>query len=205
MRFIPFGFNKGELITVSAILLFVIVAIVLNLQVSLRKGRDIQRKNDIRAINDAVSAFQNDFGALPLSDSQGRILACISDTNNPQVDQYGNVLYEPCEWGVDALADVFDPSYPPYLKSLPDDPLHDSGRTYYYESNGSRFQIYGALEGTSEPEYDESILPRALKCGTVTCNFGRSNLDTPLDKSVEEYENELRERYKLEQQNGSRN
>lgn len=200
MSYFPLGFSKKDFFVVLTILVLLVSSIWLNLQVSLRKGRDIQRKNDIRGIHDALHAFQADFGFFPPSDDQGRIMACISDVNNVATDQFGNVIYESCEWGKDSLKDVFDPSYPPYLGTIPNDPRAAEGRTYYYEASDSRFQIYGALEGSDEPEFDESIVNRSLSCGNETCNFGRANLDTPLDKSVEAYENELRERYKYEQQ-----
>ena len=197
--YFPFGFKKQDFFAVTAILLLLIAAITFNLQISLRKGRDIQRKNDVRSVTDALHAYQSDFGAFPLADDQGRILACVSDPTNPKTDEYGAVVYEPCEWGIDGLKDVFDLDYPAYLTTLPDDPSWSQGRGYYYASSGSRFQFYASLESSTEPEYDNSIITRNLTCGNAVCNYGRAFEITPLDKSIEQYENELRERYLYEQ------
>lgn len=193
MAYFPLGFNKGEFLTVSAILLVLIAMIAINLQISFRKSRDLQRKNDIRTIYDALHAYHTDFGYFPLSDDEGKILACIKDMDNIRTNELGEVLYDPCVWGQDALRDVFDESYRPYLPALPIDPHHREGASYYYISNGERFQIYGALEGINEPEYEESVISRQLNCGVRICNFGWAFGSTPLDKSLEAYENELTE------------
>ena len=79
-----------------------------------------------------------------------------------------------------------------YLERIPSDPKHDEGARYYYVSNGRRFQIYASLEGRDEDEFSEAILARNLPCGKEICNFGLAYGKTPLDKSLEEYENELR-------------
>ncbi len=198
MIYLPFGFSKKDFVSVALIFAFLIIAIVLNLQVSMRKNRDLQRKNDIRAIHDALFSYQNDFGRFPLSDSEGRVLACINDMSNVKTDSFGNVIYDACEWGKDSLGDAFDEDYPKYLNTLPSDPLPKSGRKYFYQATESRFQIYTSLESSQEPEYNESIVSRNLPCGSKICNAGRAFEITPLDKSIEEYENELRERYLYE-------
>lgn len=192
MRYLPFGFNKQEFSVVSLILAVLVVAIFVNLQNSYRKSRDMRRKEDVRAVHDALMAFHNDFAYFPASDEQGRILACLTDTVNPPLDELGNVIYEPCNWGEDAFRDVFDTEYSPYITSLPSDPHTDQGVRYRYISNGTHFQLYASLEGEGEAEYDEKIVNRSLSCGTRICNFGRSFSTTPLDISLEEYENDIR-------------
>jgi type II secretory pathway pseudopilin PulG len=191
MRYLPLGFKRDELFVVSGIIIVLLVAIVLNLQVSFRKSRDAQRKGDIRNIYNALHSFQNDFSFFPLSDEQGRIMACLDDPSNPQFDELGNVIYEACDYGVDAIRDVFDTSYQPYMANIPEDPLADKGFKYFYISNGKRFQLYASLEGENEAEYDKNIRNRNLSCGVEFCNFGHASGATPLDKSIEAYENEL--------------
>ena len=189
-----FGFKKDEGIAVFVILAVLIGIIALNLQVSFRKSRDSQRKSDIRAVHDALAAYQNDFGYFP-SSLDGDILACLPDD---EIDTYRDaesvedVDFKKCRWGWDSLRDVFDTSYPSYLERLPADPQHTQGGRYYYVSNGSRFQIYAALESEDEDEYSQEIVDRNLPCGDRICNFGRAFSRTPLDKTIEEYENELR-------------
>ena len=82
------------------------------------------------------------------------------------------------------------------FKNLPFEPKAEDGLNYFYISNGKYFQIYAHLEGKDEAENDPKIARRNIPCGSAICNFGRSSGDTPLDKSLEEYENELLEELK---------
>jgi hypothetical protein len=47
------------------------------------------------------------------------------------------------------------------------------------------------LEGEEEAEYRQDLVEYGLMCGERVCNFGKSSGSTPLDKSIQEYENEL--------------
>lgn len=182
-------FSKKELLWVSIILLAIVGASYPNLKLSLRRGRDMQRKNDIRMVSDSLVRYQADFGVFPLS-AEGKMIAC----NGPETkkDKKGRITgLIPCEWGKDALVDIFDSGSTPYISTLPWDPLQQKGPNYAYFSNGKVFQLYASLEGADEAEFDEKIVARGLSCGTKTCNFGLGYGATPLDKSIEEYENEL--------------
>ncbi len=179
------GFNAKESIFLLFIFLFVIGFTLINLQDSYRKARDAQRKSDIRRIYDGLMAYQNDFSRFPQA-IDGKIAAC-----DPRKVQKDVIEYGPCQWGEDALGDALDPDYPFYVANLPRDPKWDEGATYLYISDGKNFQIYAALEGEDEDEYDAAIVARNLDCGGKICNFGRSDGKTPLDKSIKEYNNEL--------------
>jgi hypothetical protein len=48
------------------------------------------------------------------------------------------------------------------------------------------------LESKEEAEYNEAINKRNLSCGNSICNFGLASGDTPLTKTIEEYEYELK-------------
>lgn len=172
-------FTKKEFLEIAIILAVLIVVSLPNFIVSLRRARDAQRKNDLGAMENALNRFNNDFGFYPLSSQDGRIVAC-----SPNL--------EPCDWGKDALADPSDSSFPSYLPVIPIDPDNKKGVSYRYISNAKRFQILASLEGDVEDEYDEAILARDIKCGTVICNSGKASGKTPLDKSLEEYENDLK-------------
>lgn len=174
------GLSKSELSQISLILLFLILATLINLRVSFRKSRDAQRKADIRSLYDALMLYQDQVGAFPFSTDDGKILAC-----RPEYDQEQLPHYQPCQWYQDRLE--------PYLSAIPGDPRQGQGRSYYYLSNSRHFQLYAALESASEAEYDPAIVARALSCGQYLCSFGRSDGATPLDKSLKAYENELRE------------
>lgn len=175
-------FTKPEVASLVIIFAILIAVSTPNFIVSLRRARDAQRKADIGSIHDSLLRYQNDFGSFPLS-IDGKIAACEPVTFR-EVAGIKTPVFSPCDWGKTSLADLSDSSYPPYLKVIPNG-------SYYYFSNGSRFQIYGSLEGKSEDEYDESIIKRGVSCGDVVCNFGRSFSKTPLNVSIEEYENSI--------------
>jgi type II secretory pathway pseudopilin PulG len=185
MRF----FSKQEIIVVASIIVLIVAISLQNFKISLRRARDAQRKDSVGTIANGLARYRDDFARFPLSSSDGKILAC-----RPLVsyDDKGKkiVVFEPCEWGKDWLRDALDLNYPAYIETLPSDPRYEFGSHYLYLSNGSRFQIYAALEGEDEDEYDPKIVERGLDCGEMLCNFGRSS-GVPLDKSIEEYENEL--------------
>ncbi len=165
---------------VSLILLTIIAASLINFKIAFRKSRDNQRKNDIRDIYDTLMKYQHEVGSFPLS-QDGKIVAC-----GGELDEKGILHLRPCEWYKDSLL--------PYLSLVHGDPQQGQGAFYYYLSNGKHFQIYGALESREEDEYEPKVVARDLPCGNRICNFGRSDGTTPLDKSLEEYENELREK-----------
>lgn len=182
-------FTKEETLVVSAVLALIITVSIPNFAVSIRRARDAQRKNDVGVLANALAKFRDDFGSFPLSSPNGEVMAC-----NPRISQVGKkveVIFDACSWGKDALKDPFDPSYPAYTPVLPIDPKDEGGIKYFYISNGKRFQLLAHLEGSDEAEYDPKILARNVSCGSKICSFGRASGSTPLDKSIEEYENEL--------------
>jgi len=184
------NFSKSEIKAVLIIFVFLILISTPNFIVSLRRARDTQRKADIGSLYEALNKYQADFGAFPLS-IDAKIAACAPVKVIEQLPK-NIVVFSPCNWGKDPLRDLADDNYPPYLKVIPTDPSARAGFAYYYLANGNRYQIYGALEGKSEAEYDPKIVARNLPCGVKICNFGKAYGRTPLDKSIEEYENEIR-------------
>ena len=201
-------FSKSETVATAVILFLILAVSSYNFVVAIRKGRDVQRKNDIRTIADALNKYNDDFGFYPGSSPVGEIVACAEEERikdfverAKKLEEEGKKasfsdLFNACEWGEDALKDIVDPNFPPYLDPIPTDPQRQKGIKYHYLSNGRRFQILAYLEGKSEDEYDEDIHARGISCGAKVCNFGRSSGDTPLDRSIEKYENELLEKTK---------
>lgn len=194
-------FSKKETLGIVVILTLIFVASLYNFRISLRRARDAQRKADLGQIANAAGAFQNDFGFYPPS-LDGKIVACKKDgvdnyseykdslsSNSNEIDLFE--IYAPCEWGKDSLSDIFDPEYPPYVETLPQDPHSSTGGHYTYISSGNRFQLYAGLEGKDEDDAQSKIAERNISCGIRICDFGRASGATPLDKSIEEYENEL--------------
>lgn len=189
-------FSKQEIIGVGIILVVLSVISFFNFRISLARARDAQRKNDLGLLTDVLSAFSSDFGYFPLSSEDGKILACKGP--NTTYDKVKKVWLNliACEWGVDTIRDLSDTAKEPYIKNLPLDPKSKDGYSYLYLSNGRRFQLYAALERKDQDEYDLKIVQRNLKCGNQICSFGKSYGSTPLDKSIQEYENELLEQEK---------
>ncbi|HEX6977374.1 MAG TPA: hypothetical protein VF185_03385 [Patescibacteria group bacterium] len=168
-------FSKQESIALTVILSILFVVSYFNFAKALVRSRDLERRNDIGAITKGLEDFRTDFASYPQSTKEGLINACNGG----------------CVWGKDPLRDINDLTYPAYMNVIPLDPRTGDGYSYLYFSNGRRFQIYATLEDAQGVEYDPKIVAMNLKCGTKICNFGRSSPETPLDKSIEQYENEL--------------
>lgn len=199
-------FKKSELIGVTLILSVVFLVTFSNLRIAQRRSRDSTRKQDLGAISDALHKYYADFGFFPRSED-GKIIACKNEKFDAVVSELivkkdvdRNKLSQGlrgCIWGKDTFTDVLDSSYPPYLNLLPQDPKTGENIQYYYISNSIRFQLYAYLEGEeNEDGYNESIVQRKLSCGIKDCSYGKSFQDTPLNRSIEEYEEELYERLK---------
>ena len=191
-------FTKQERLVVAGILLLIIVVSLPNFVVAIARARNSQRKNDLGTLKNGLTSFQKDLRAFPLSSQDGRIMAC-SPTLKEVLGEI-TIEYKPCDWGKDALADEMDPEFPAYIPTLPQDPKVSEGASYLYFSNGGRFQIYAYLEVGDDDEFNPKVVARGLMCGTKVCSFGVASSDTPLDKSIEEYENELLEKQKLLQE-----
>lgn len=200
-------FSKNELLGIGVIVFLILVASFSNFRIALRRSRDAQRRADLGSISDALGKYQLDFGLFPLSSPDNNIMACKPEGIEKLIEestkeggfdyQYYYSNLKPCEWGIDGLRDFSDESYSPYLETLPIDPRAGKGFSYAYLSNGKRFQIYAYLEGENkEVGYSEGIVKRSLICGPKKCNYGKAFGKTPLEKSIEEYENELIEKSK---------
>lgn len=193
-------FTKSELTAVIFTFIILFTFSYINFQASLRRARDSQRRDDLGTIYNALGEFQTDFGFYPPASTDGRIIACKGD-NFDSVIQKLKTLPEfdlqvyltglkPCDWGWDSLSEFSEGKT--YLKTISSDPHHSLGVRYFYISNLNRFQIYSYLEGEKgEQGYNQGIVDRTIYCGNKICSFGRASGITPLEKSLEEYENEL--------------
>jgi len=174
------NFSKPELKAIGIILGILAVVSFFNFRISLRRARDAQRMSDIGQIADNLNVYKERVGSFPVSQN-GKLLACLgSDTTiDLKTGAYVNLLA--CNWDSESL-----------IGKLPIDPNSDAGWAYLYISDGWTYQIYANLEGKDEPDYKQVIIKRNLNCGTKICNAGKAYSRTPLDKSIEEYENELK-------------
>lgn len=198
-----FKLTKSELISILLALLFISFITTVNLFKAQRRARDAQRKVDLGIISNALNEFQADYGFFPKSSDDGRVIVCKND-KFPEVKQKltaakeldFDILYEglnPCVWGKDAFNDLFSENEKPYMTTFPSDPKTSAGINYFYISNGNRYQLYTYLEGGKEEVgYDKKIVDRSLNCGSgFVCSYGKSYGETPLYRSIEDYEREL--------------
>lgn len=159
-------FTKPEMKVVAIILMVLFVVFGININISIRKGRDSTRKDDISAAQKAIGSYLSKYGVYPLSNDQGQIVGCFDD--EPIIDKLSNrpVNAIPCHWGESGFES---------LKTLVRDPRYDDGWSYLYNSDGENYSFYISLEGQDEPEYTIEIVNKGLKCGTKICNYGRGN------------------------------
>lgn len=195
-------FKKDEIAVVSFVLVVLFVISFFNFRVALRRSRDAQRRADLADVSNALDRFHKDFGKFPFASEDGKIIACEPDNFDELVVQFrensqfkfSDYLKElgDCRWGDDSLRDLTDDAHEPYLKSIPKDPRFADGLSYYYLSNGDLYQIYAYLEGEEAAlGYNGGVVQRKLPCGNEICSYGKTFGKLPLDKSIEEYENEL--------------
>lgn len=201
-------FTRDELYAVLAILLLIFLGSYYNFNMALLRARDAQRRADLGSISNALHAYYSDFGFVP-DQIGGKIKACKGENYQEAIQKLKDlkkfdreIFFEglsACEWGQDSIKDLLETDET-YMKTLPIDPMNQKGIKYLYLANGRRFQIYAYLEEEEKAiGYNQGIVDRGLDCGGHTCNFGKTLFETPLEKSIEEYENELRQR-QLEQQ-----
>lgn len=174
----PLGFTLIELLVVIAILGILAAASLAIFSTSQMKGRDSQRKSDLKQISNALEIYYNDYNSYPPS-SVGKIAGCPIATETA------------CAWGTGQFTD----GKTVYLKTVPKDP---SGLSYYYRTVAvggvvnQGYQLYARLENAQDINSciggdcgDHSDLPVGVSCGGSTgCNFSvASGNTTPTDSN----------------------
>ena len=156
-------FSKIETKYILSILFILLSVTLYNMSISLRRGRDATRKNDIYSVEKALDTYYQKYRTYPLSTVDGKIIGCF----NEEVDL--NVSGQPtnmvvCDWGVSSFEEI---------KTMPRDPYSKKGANYLYVSDGQSYEFYVSLEGKDEAEYTISIHNQNLQCGNQICNYGR--------------------------------
>lgn len=170
-------FSKSELISIIVIFAVLVAVSWPNFSLSMRRARDQIRRDDIGNIQAAIDEYYADYGIFPASTQDGRMVVC----RGPGEAQI------PCNWGRDTWINLTPGVNKVYMKVFPGDPKLSDGASYYYSSDGSRYQLFGSLEGVDETEYDAKLAARGVKCGNKVCNIGRVN-NVPLYITIEEYD-----------------
>lgn len=165
-------FSKPEIISLIVIFLILILVSWPNFALSLRRARDQIRRDDIGNIQAAIDAYYADYGMFPAATSDGKMNVCKDG---------------PCNWGHDTWINLTPGVSKVYMGTLPGDPNVSKGVSYVYFSDGSRYQLFGSMEGIDEPSYDAKLAARNVMCGNRICNIGRVN-NVPMYITIEEYD-----------------
>ncbi|KKT33857.1 MAG: General secretion pathway protein G [Candidatus Woesebacteria bacterium GW2011_GWB1_44_11b] len=163
------GFTLVELLVVMAILGVLVTLVASGFRTAQLRGRDAQRKSDIKQLANALELFYSDYNLYP-DESSGKVSGC------PYTPGVGGAV---CSWGQGEFTD----SKTVYFKAMPKDP--NSSLSYYYRvvpgSSNQKFQIFAHLENPQDPEClegDCAAPPVAYSCGSQICNFSVTSANT---------------------------
>lgn len=123
------GFTLVELLVVLAIIGVLSTLLTANFVGVRQRGRDAQRKSDLRQMQSALQFYHTDQSNYPFANQNNTLGNC----NN------GTSLKSP------------DCTTSDYLEKIPKDP---SGASYYYASTGSTYSITACLENPNDPNKD---------------------------------------------------
>ena len=159
------GFTLVELLIVMAILSSLVGLVAGGFRSSQMRGRDAQRKSDLKQIANALELLNSDHGAYP-DDSSGAIKAC-------PYDPLDDAATKNCTWGA---GEMKDPKTL-YLKNVPQDPA--AGNSYFYRvvpsASNQKFQLFARLENTKDADILTDI---SYLCGAQVCNFAVTSSNT---------------------------
>ena len=105
------------------------------------RGRDAQRKSDLKQISHSLELFYADYGKYPNA-SGGKISACPYDPGLAS----GSV----CTWGSSEMTD----GRTTYFKVVPKDPTANQSYTYEVVSGSSnqKYKLFAKLENTKDQD-----------------------------------------------------
>ena len=163
------GFTLVELLVVMAIISILATVIIGGFRSSQMRGRDAQRKSDLKQIANALEIFFADYGKYPPANGVA-IAAC---SYNP-----ANGTGTACAWGSGAVSD----GKTTYMRIVATDPI--SSQNYVYRVSGTQnmYQLFARLEN---PEDKNCINGDCANPGVTAtcgggnlCNFGVTSTNT---------------------------
>ena len=126
------GFTLIELLVVVSLIGVLATLVLANFNAARQRGRDAQRKSDLRSLQAALRLYYNDHGKYPAG-ANGVIMGC------------GATADTACDWGTGSFA----AGTQTYMSTLPDDPLPDI--TYQYTRvDLDNFILTACLENKSD-------------------------------------------------------
>ncbi len=145
------GFTLIELLVVISIMVILIGLSVFGLQQARESARDGQRKSDLETIRTGLSFYRADCNFYPTP---------ASGTGGDFKTKFGSSFNGNC----------ITPT-PNYIEKVPSDPL--VGRSYYYTSDGTIYNICSSLETETGPT---PVQCTGATCGSgVNCNYYVAN------------------------------
>lgn len=151
------GFTLVELLVVISILGILATIGLVAFSSTQAKGRDTQRKSDLKQMTTALELYFSDNSSYPTASVNGQINGCPSTVPTP------------CAWGSGEFTD----GKTIYFKVLPKDP--STNTSYFYRNTSpTKFQIFAHLENTQDPQ----IIITPYTCGTKPCNFAVTSPNT---------------------------
>lgn len=154
------GFTLIEILVVMVIIGILAVIGSGGFRTAQMKSRDAKRKGDLKHIGEALEMYYNDHSAYPTA-TLGQIV-----NDQPTTIPWGSRF--------------FDDANTIYMVELPVDPKTSS--TYYYDSDGTYFQLYARLENTNDKSVPKVLdVPQtytSTDCdtsGVNECNYGISS------------------------------
>jgi prepilin-type N-terminal cleavage/methylation domain-containing protein len=132
------GFTLIELLVTISIIAILATILLANFNAARERGRDAQRKADLRNIQTALRLYYNDYGAYPASGTGanlGKIVGCTQSTPpGPFTCEYGY------QWAIDGKT---------LMSTLPKDPL-PSQSYQYTQTDLDSYTIQACLENKSD-------------------------------------------------------
>lgn len=129
------GFTLIEMLVVVSIIGILTTLVAANLNSARQRGRDTQRKSDLRNIQTALRLYYQDCVAFPTNSTGGEINGCGTCSAPAK-----------CDWGTDS----FETATETYMSVLPKDPL--PGQAYRYKVSADResYTLDACLENKSD-------------------------------------------------------
>ncbi len=130
------GFTLIELLVTISIIAIISTVLLANFNAARERGRDAQRKADLRSIQTALRLYYNDYGGYPNSGTDsnlGKIRGCTSGAA-PFICEYGY------QWAIDGKT---------LMSTLPKDPL-PSQSYQYTQTDADTYTLQACLENKSD-------------------------------------------------------